>query len=130
MAAEKGHVMAVPARYARVFGPLLQPGETLWAAANADLWFRYRRLALTDRRLLVVERGGVRHPRGRVDKISVPLTDIAAARMRRGRLVAHLEVDLVGGRRLAYALPSFSPGTPRFLAAVREAAATAGPRGG
>src|SRR5215207_3663944 len=43
--------MPIPETLLRWFESDLAPGETARAAANADLWLRYRRLVLTDPRL-------------------------------------------------------------------------------
>lgn len=115
--------MPIPDRYLRLFAPLLEPGETVRAAANADLWLRYRRLALTDRRVLVVERGGVRRPLARQRVTSLPLAEITGLSTRANRVRHALVLHLRDGSRRGYALPSFSPGTARFVAALRSALA-------
>lgn len=114
--------MPVPARYQTMFGPALQPGEELRAAANADLWLRYRRLALTDRRLLCLERGGLRNPRGGRRLSAIPLDTIQTVAVHRNRIQTTIALTLTGGERIAYALPTFSKGTTRFCAAIARAA--------
>lgn len=112
--------MAIPARFTRLFEPELEPGETIRSVANADLWLRYRRLALTDRRVLVVERGGVRNPFGGRKLASIPLATIHGVEVRSGRLVTHLTLR-TDFSALDYALPSFARGTARFARAVERA---------
>jgi hypothetical protein len=115
--------MPVPERYRRLFIPELEPGEELRAAANADLWLRYRRLALTDRRILVVERGGVRRPWRRRAVTALPLDAVRSYHVRGGRVQSEVRFELEDGRRYGYALPAISRGTGPFLAAVRRALA-------
>lgn len=115
--------MPIPERFLRLFAPELQAGEEVRSVANADLWLRYRRLALTDRRLLVVERGGVRRPlRGRA-VTSLPLAEIAAFRVCPGRIQWQVTFRTRQGVMHGFALPAFSRGTPRFGAALRRALA-------
>ena len=113
--------MPLPARVQELFGPELEEGETLRSAANADLWLRYRRLGLTDRRLIAVERGGVRNPLGGRRVTSIPLTDVLRYEIRRNTVQAELALQTRNGARRAFAMPAFSKGTPRFLAAVERA---------
>ncbi len=121
----------MPRRYLALFKPELAPNERLLAVANADLWFRYRRLGLTDRRLIAVERGGLRRPwQGRTVR-SIPLPEIAGIEVQGGRLQQAVTLHLRDGRVVGYALPSFSRGTAPFLRALRQAIAqkdTACPR--
>lgn len=115
--------MPMPRRYLALFEPELAPGERLLAVANADLWFRYRRLGLTDRRLIAVERGGLRRPwQGRTVR-SIPLPEIVAIEARGGRLQQTVTLRLRDGRVVGYALPSFSRGTAAFLHALRQVTA-------
>ncbi len=113
--------MSLPERYVKLFGPLLGPTESLRAAANADLWFRYRRLALTDQRLLCLERGGLRHLPGYYRLITFPLGELATVDIHRGRVQITLTLVLKSGARFAYGLPAFSKGTARFCAAMEAA---------
>ncbi len=120
----------MPRRYLALFEPELVPGERLLAVANADLWFPYRRLGLTDRRLIAVERGGLRRPwRGRSVR-SIPLSEVADIDVRRGRLQQTVTVRLRNGHAVGYALPSFSRGTAPFLRALQQgiAAQSTAPR--
>lgn len=118
-----GDVMSMPHRYLALFEPELAAGERLLAVANADLWFRYRRLGLTDRRLIVIERGGLRRPwQGRTVR-SIPLPEIVAIEARGGRLQQSVTLRLRDGRVVGYALPSFSRGTAPFLHALRRVTA-------
>ncbi|MER3419439.1 MAG: hypothetical protein C4290_02460 [Chloroflexota bacterium] len=118
--------MPIPRRYLALFKPELASGEQLLVVANADLWFRYRRLGLTDRRLIAVERGGLRRPwRGRWVR-GIPLPEIAGIEVRRGRLQHTVTVRLRGGGAVGYALPSFSRGTVPFLRALEAAIARYG----
>ncbi len=123
--------MPVPHRYVVLFEPELVPGERLVAVANADLWFRYRRLGLTDRRLIAVERGGLRRPWQGRSVHSIALSEIADIDVQRGRLQQSVTVRLRDGRTVGYALPSFSRGTAPFLralqATIARAAAVHGP---
>lgn len=123
--------MPIPERVRRLFAPELEPGEAIRAVANADLWLRYRRLALTDRRLLVVERGGVRRPWGGRRITSVPLACIArfhvtanpvqtTVRLRLDRPATGAAEPARGGRALGFALPTVSRATPAFVAALRR----------
>lgn len=113
--------MPVPERHVKLFRPELEPGETVRSAANADLWFRYRRLALTDRRLIVVERGAVRHPRGGRRVLSLPLSRIRSVGVGRSPLVTQLVVGLDNGESHSFALVSFSAGTRRFVGNLQGA---------
>jgi hypothetical protein len=112
--------MPVPARYQRLFEPELEPGERLISAGNADLWLRYRRMALTDRRLLVVERGGVRNPFGGRRVTSLPLEDISSVDTAANAVQHTIHLRLGDGSRRSFALPSFSSGTARFATALRD----------
>src|SRR5215207_3042204 len=105
--------MAIPGRFTRLFEPELEPGETIRSVANADLWLRYRRLALTDRRVLAVERGGVRNPFGKRKVTSIPLAAIAGVEVRPGKLVTHLTLR-TDFSVIDYALPSIARGTVLF----------------
>lgn len=113
--------MAIPERYRRLFEPELEPGELVVSAGNADLWLRYRRMALTDRRLLIVERGGVRNPFGGRRVTSVPLSDITSVQASANPIQQHLKFRLRDGSVRGYALPSFSQGSARFVQAVSRA---------
>jgi hypothetical protein len=117
--------MPIPDRYLRLFAPELEPGETVVSAANADLWLRYRRIALTDRRVLVVERGGLRHPRGGRRVTSLRLDQITGVEVRANRMQHTLLLTLRDQPPRGYALPSFSRGTRPFVSAVQRAAAGA-----
>lgn len=112
--------MAIPGRFTRLFEPELQPGETIRAVANADLWLRYRRLALTDRRVLAVERGGMRNPFGKRKVTSLPVAAIAGVDVRAGRLITHLTLR-TDFSVIDFALPSFARGTRRFARSVEQA---------
>jgi hypothetical protein len=114
--------MPIPARYLRLFEPELEPGERIVSAGNADLWLRYRRMALTDRRILVVERGGVRNPWGGRRVTSLPLTDVIDVKIAGNAIQQTITLRLRAGTRKAYALPSFSQGTDRFIREVLRAA--------
>ena len=117
--------MPIPETLLRWFESELEPGEHVRSAANADLWLRYRRLVLTDRRILAVERFNVLHPfRGRSAE-STPLASIRAADLHRGRLVTTLRLETDAGVRV-YRLLNRSLGTARFAAAVER---TFGSRG-
>ena len=113
--------MPIPERYRRLFEPELEPGERIVSAGNADLWLRYRRMALTDRRLLVVERGGVRNPWGGRRVTSLPLEDISSVDRTVNPVQHTVHLRLSDGSRRSFALPSFSPGTVRFTTALRDA---------
>ncbi len=113
--------MPVPERYVELFGRYLSRTETLRGAANADLWLRYRRLALTDQRLLCLERGGLRHLPKYYRLTTIPLRRITAVDVQAGRVQTTLTVMIEGGGRFSYGLPSFSKGTDRFCAALRAA---------
>ncbi len=111
--------MPIPQTLLRWFESDLQPGEIVRSAANADLWLRYRRLVLTDRRILAVERFNVLHPRrGRVVE-SIPLESIEDFRVERGRFTTKLRVRATGGQHL-YGMLNRSLGTGRFAAAVED----------
>lgn len=112
--------MAIPGRFTRLFEPELEQGEAIRAVANADLWLRYRRLALTDRRVLAVERGGVRNPFGKRKVTSIPLAAIASVDVRTGRIVTHLTLR-TDFSVFDYAMPSFSRGVAQFARAVHQA---------
>jgi hypothetical protein len=112
--------MPIPERYRRLFVPVLEPGERLVSAANADLWLRYRRLALTNRRVLVVERGGVRKPWGGRRVTSLPLHEIVSVESTANAVQHTIRIVLRDGSRKGYALPSFSRGTKRFAAALEK----------
>ena len=113
--------MAVPARYQRLFLPYLQAGEEVRAAANADLWLRYRRLALTDRRLLCVERGGLRRPWGGARMSALPLAGIRAVTVQTNPLQTTLTIATQDGSTVSYALPTISRSVTRFIEALRTA---------
>lgn len=113
--------MPMPERLRRLFEPELQPGEQVRAVANADLWLRYRRLALTDRRVLVVERGGVRRPRGGRQVTSLSLNDIASFCIRGGVLQHEVVFRSRSGAAHGYALPAISRATAGFENALRRA---------
>jgi|SRR5215203_667416 len=109
--------MPIPETLLRWFESDLAPGETVRAAANADLWLRYRRLVLTDQRLLAVERFNLRHPRRGRTIESTPLAAIRGFHLHRGRAVTTLQLDTAAGRR-TYRMLNRSLGTGRFAAAV------------
>ncbi len=118
--------MPIPQTLLRWFESELEPGEAVRSAANADLWLRYRRLVLTDRRILAVERFNVLHPlRGRTVE-STPLAEIRGYDLRRGRFVTTLRLETVAGPRV-YLLLNRSLGTGRFVAAVERALANPSP---
>ncbi len=119
--------MPIPGRYLRLFRDELEPGEQVRSAANADLWLRYRRLALTDRRLLVVERGGVRYPRRGRRVTSIPLGQIASVDVRAGRIQTRVVFRMRDSASHSFALPTISRGTAPFVAAVRSLALTPHP---
>jgi hypothetical protein len=103
----------------RWFEAELEPGEIVRSAANADLWLRYRRLVLTDRRILAVERFNLLRPlQGRTVE-STPLDTITGYDLQRGRFVTTLRLATVTGPRL-YRMLNRSLGTGRFAAAVGE----------
>ena len=109
--------MPIPQTLLRWFEAELEPGETVRSAANADLWLRYRRLVLTDRRVLAVERFNVLRPlRGRTVE-STPLGSIRGYEIERGRLVTTLRLETTDGPRV-YRMLNRSLGTGRFAAAV------------
>ena len=111
--------MPVPQTLLRWFESDLEPGETVRSAANADLWLRYRRLVLTDRRILAVERFNVLRPvQGRTAE-STPLESITGYDLRRGRFVTTLRLETVTGPRV-YRMLNRSLGTGRFAAAVEQ----------
>ncbi|MGH2585146.1 MAG: hypothetical protein ACRDJE_09535 [Dehalococcoidia bacterium] len=112
--------MPIPETLLRWFESDLAPDETARSAANADLWLRYRRLVLTDRRILAVERFNVRHPgRGRTVE-STPLASIRGYRLHRGRMVTTLRLKTDSGPRV-YRMLNRSLGTGRFTTAVEQA---------
>ena len=118
--------MPIPQTLLRWFEAELQPGEAVRSAANADLWLRYRRLVLTDRRILAVERFNVLRPlRGRTVE-STPLADIRSYDLQRGRFVTTLRLDTALGSR-TYQMLNRSLGTGRFVAAVEQALAAPSP---
>ncbi|MGD9893751.1 MAG: hypothetical protein AB7U18_20905 [Dehalococcoidia bacterium] len=112
--------MPVPQTLLRWFESELQPGEVVQSAANADLWLRYRRLVLTDRRILAVERFNVRHPRRGRTVESTPLDSIETFAVERGRFVTRLRLTSSTGTRV-YQMLNRSLGTERFVAAVERA---------
>jgi|GEM_PF-2319744 len=111
--------MPLPQTLLRWFESELAPGEEVRSAANADLWLRYRRLVLTDRRLLSVERFNARHPRRGRQVDSIPLKSIQQIQIRRGRMVTTLRFHTSAGTR-TFQLLNRSLGTGRFVAAVRD----------
>jgi hypothetical protein len=112
--------MPIPETLLRWFESDLAPDETARSAANADLWLRYRRLVLTDRRVLAVERFNVLHPgRGRTVE-STPLGSIRGHRVERGRFVTTLRLETDGGQRV-YRMLNRSLGTGRFITAAEQA---------
>jgi hypothetical protein len=113
-------VVPIPQTLLRWFESELEPGETVRSAANADLWLRYRRLVLTDRRILAVERFNVLRPlRGRtVD--STPLESIRGHNVDRGRFVTSLRLETDRGP-LVYRMLNRSLGTGRFATALEQA---------
>lgn len=119
--------MPVPETLLRWFESELRPGESVRSAANADLWLRYRRLVLTDRRIIAVERFNVLHPRRGRTVESTDLDSVIGYNLVRGRFATTLRLDTVGGTRV-YRLLNRSLGTGRFAAAV-ERVLTAGPAG-
>jgi hypothetical protein len=112
--------MAIPETLLRWFESELEPGEEVRAAANADLWLRYRRLVLTDRRILAVERFNVLHPRRGRTVESTPVTTICGFHVHRGRMVTTLVLETAAGARV-YCMLNRSLGTGRFAAAVEKA---------
>lgn len=112
--------MPIPQTLLRWFESDLEPGETVRSAANADLWLRYRRLVLTDRRILALERFNVLHPRRGRTVESTPLGSIRRYDVHRGRLVTTLRLHSDGGARV-YRMLNRSLGTGRFVAAVEQA---------
>ena len=115
--------MPIPQTLLRWFEAELEPGEVVLSAANADLWLRYRRLVLTDRRILAVERFNVRRPRRGRTVESTPLASIHGYDVQRGRFVTTLRLETSAGRRV-YQMLNRSLGTGRFAAAVEQAVAT------
>ena len=111
--------MPVPQTLLRWFESELQPGEDVRSAANADLWLRYRRLVLTDRRILAVERFNVRHPRRGRTVESTPLETIEGYNIERGRFVTTLRLRTKMGPRV-YRMLNRSLGTGRFARAVEQ----------
>lgn len=109
--------MPIPETLLRWFESELEPGEEVRAAANADLWLRYRRLVLTDRRILAIERFNVRHPRRGRTVESTPLNAIRGHHVHRGRVVTTLRLEADAGPRV-YRMLNRSLGTGRFAAAV------------
>lgn len=117
--------MPVPQTLLRWFESELAPDEPVLSAANADLWLRYRRLVLTDRRILAVERFNLLHPRrGRVVE-ATPLDAIQRWQVRRGRFVTTLRLKTPADTR-TYGMLNRSLGTGRFAAAVESALANTG----
>lgn len=112
--------MPIPETLLRWFEAELEPGEEVRSAANADLWLRYRRLVLTDRRILAVERFNVRHPRRGRAVESTPLAGVRGYDLHRGRIVTTLRLNADTGPRV-YRLLNRSLGTGRFAAAVEHA---------
>ena len=111
--------MPIPETLLRWFEAELEPGEEVRAAANADLWLRYRRLVLTDRRILAVERFNVQHPRrGRAIE-STPLAAIRGYTLHRGRVVTTLRLE-TGAGPCVYHMLNRSLGTGRFAAAIEH----------
>lgn len=120
--------MPVPQTLLRWFEADLEPGETARSAANADLWLRYRRLVLTDRRILAVERFNLLRPlQGRTVE-STPLESIRGFRIDRGRFVTTLRLQAEAGLRV-YRMLNRSLGTGRFAAAAEEDLRGSSPRG-
>lgn len=111
--------MPVPQTLLRWFESELQPGEDVRSAANADLWLRYRRLVLTDRRILAVERFNVMRPRQGRTVESIPLESIEGYELERGRFVTTLRLRTASGPRV-YRMLNRSLGTGRFAAAVEQ----------
>jgi hypothetical protein len=112
--------MPIPQTLLRWFETELRPGEEARSAANADLWLRYRRLMLTDRRIVAVERLNVLHPlRGRTVE-STPLSAITGYHLARGKAVTTLRLETSAGPR-TYRMLNRSLGTGRFVAAVEGA---------
>jgi hypothetical protein len=109
----------IPERFRRLFSPELASGEQIRAVSNADLWLRYRRIAITDRRVLVVERGAVRRPRGGRRVTSILLTDIADVTSSASPIATEVVFHTRDGSRHGYAMPTFSRGTKRFASSVR-----------
>jgi hypothetical protein len=118
--------MPIPQTLLRWFEAELEPGEVVRAAANADLWLRYRRLVLTDRRILAVERFNVLHPLHGRSVESTPLRAIRASRVERGRFVTALRLETDRGVRV-YRMLNRSLGTGRFATAVERAMREQGP---
>jgi hypothetical protein len=111
--------MPVPQTLLRWFESELQPDETVLSAANADLWLRYRRLVLTDQRILAVERLNPRHPRRGRTVESTPLDTIDELKVERGRFVTTVRLKTRAGTRV-YQMLNRSLGTGRFAAAVER----------
>jgi hypothetical protein len=112
--------MPIPETLLRWFESELGPGEVVRSAANADLWLRYRRLVLTDRRIIAVERFNVLHPRRGRAVESTPLDAITGYELERRRFVTTLRLETAGGTRV-YRMLNRSLGTGRFAAAVEQA---------
>jgi head-tail adaptor len=112
--------MPIPETLLRWFESELEPGEEVRATANADLWLRYRRLVLTDRRILAVERLNLLHPRRGRSVESTPLTAIRSHDVHRGRMVTTLRLETDAGPHV-YHMLNRSLGTGRFAAAVKQA---------
>lgn len=109
--------VAVPQTLLRWFERDLEPGEQVASAANADLWLRYRRIVLTDRRILVVQKLDLLHPlQGRTVE-SIPIDCIRAVRVQRSSWVTAIHFKTANGPR-SYWLLNRSLGTGRFADAV------------
>jgi hypothetical protein len=109
----------IPQTLLRWFEAELEPGEVVRSAANADLWLRYRRLVLTDRRILAVERFNVLRPLQERRVESTPLDSIRGHEIERGRFVTTLRLETTRGPRV-YRMLNRSLGTGRFVTAVEE----------
>jgi hypothetical protein len=115
--------MPIPHTLLRWFEGELEPGEIVRSAANADLWLRYRRLVLTDRRILAVERFNVLRPTlGRIVE-STPLGSIRAFHVERGRFITTLRLETEQGPRM-YRMLKRTHGTGRLAAAAVELSLT------
>jgi hypothetical protein len=118
--------MPIPETLLRWFESELEPGELVRSAANVDLWLRYRRLVLTDRRIIAVERFNVLHPRRGRTVESTPLDAITGFEVDRGSFVTTLRLDTAEGGQ-TYRMLNRSLGTGRFAAAVKQTLAAPSP---
>lgn len=112
--------MPIPERFRRLFAPELAPHEQIRSVANADLWLRYRRLAITDRRVLIVERGAVRRPRGGRRVTSLSLDQVADVTTSSNLVSTEVVFHTADGARHAYAMPTISLGTDQFVSSALQ----------